>query len=60
MAQIKIRLLSNRRNQVEMANRHKLIAGENLSTAIRVEYPPEFESHSRGWIFLTSEARSGR
>jgi len=35
-----------------MANRHKLIAGENLSTAIRVEFPKEFEAHSKRVDFL--------
>jgi len=35
-----------------MSNRHKLIAGENLSTTIQVTYPPEFESHSKRVDFL--------
>jgi len=35
-----------------MANRHKLIAGENLSTAILVSYPKEFETHSKRVDFL--------
>ena len=52
MAQIKINLTVNRRHQLTMSNRHKLIAGENLSTAIAVTFPTEFLEHSKRVDFL--------
>jgi len=58
MAQIKIRLQNNRRHQLTMANRHKLIAGENLSTAIRVEFPEEFADHAKRVDFLNERGET--
>ena len=52
MSQIRIELHSNRRHTLNISNRHKVIAGESLSTAIRVSFPKEFEEHHKRVDFL--------
>lgn len=55
MVDIKVTLYTNKRFLLTIPNKHKVIAGENISTRVRVQFPEEYETFSKRVDFLNEK-----